>query len=410
MKTIYTIIEVIYLAFQLYWLWAVGFMFVFACAAFVKNRFPRKAHNLSTRFLMLIPAYKEDGVIVETVRQTLMQFYPHQRYEIAVIADGLKTSTLAALAKLPIKIVEVHFEKSTKAKAINEALARLSENYDAVAILDADNHPSPNFLIRMNNWILAGHTAIQGRRIAKNKNSKMAILDAVSEEVNNRIYCKGHTALGLSSKLSGSGMVFEYQLFKNIMREVTAVGGFDKELELRYTQQGHRIAYDHHAKVLDEKVASGEVFARQRRRWLSAQYHYLRVYFRKGLAALFTRFNVDFFNRVIQLAIPPRLLMPVVLGLASLISLIISQDHIFWIVLLLINMLSFLIAIPRYLWGSELWKALGHVPFAIGYALKALIGIKGANKKFIHTPHGDACHTTHERKRELLKEEINSAS
>jgi hypothetical protein len=50
--------------------------------------------------------------------------------------------------------------------------------------------------------------AVQGHRTAKNTNNSWAILDAISEEINNNIFRKGHRVLGLSSAIIGSGMAF----------------------------------------------------------------------------------------------------------------------------------------------------------------------------------------------------------
>ena len=50
--------------------------------------------------------------------------------------------------------------------------------------------------------------------LLRTKDTNTAVLDAVSEEINNSIFRKGHTRLGFSSGLSGSGMAFEYDLFK----------------------------------------------------------------------------------------------------------------------------------------------------------------------------------------------------
>lgn len=55
--------------------------------------------------------------------------------------------------------------------------------------------------------------AVQTHRIAKNMNNDMALLDAVSEEINNTIFRLGHAKLGLSAALIGSGMAFRYDLF-----------------------------------------------------------------------------------------------------------------------------------------------------------------------------------------------------
>jgi hypothetical protein len=46
---------------------------------------------------------------------------------------------------------------------------------------------------------------VQGHRAAKT-HKDFAMLDAISEEINNNIYSKGHRAIGMSSRLAGSGM------------------------------------------------------------------------------------------------------------------------------------------------------------------------------------------------------------
>ena len=388
MSLIQIVWDLAYGIIQVYWAWAVGFMAIFALAAFIPTRRSAKYEDEYHNLLVLIPAYKEDQVILNTAKQAISQTYPTDRFTVAVIADSLKGETLVQLEELPIEVIEVQFEKSTKSKALRKALSVLPDDYDGVIILDADNIMGPHFLVKANAWIEQGAVAVQGRRVAKNSNSKMAVLDGISEEINNRVYCKGHNGLGFSSKLSGSGMVFSYEIFKRIMQGVDAIGGFDKELELKYTREKYKIFYDHTLKVFDEKVSSGEVFAKQRRRWLSSQYHYLRAYFGPALGALFTKGNLDFFNRAQQLAMPPRLLMPVFLGLAMVVSWIFSFDYTFWTLLFLINVGSFFISIPRSFWNRETLKSLLYLPKAILHAIGAMLRLRGANKTFIHTPHG----------------------
>jgi hypothetical protein len=46
------------------------------------------------------------------------------------------------------------------------------------------------------------------------------MLDAISEEINNNIYSKGHRAIGMSSRLAGSGVAFSYQLYKDTMSKL----------------------------------------------------------------------------------------------------------------------------------------------------------------------------------------------
>jgi cellulose synthase/poly-beta-1,6-N-acetylglucosamine synthase-like glycosyltransferase len=71
-------------------------------------------------------------------------------------------------------------------------------------------------------------------------------------------------------------MVLEYKLFKDTMAQIDAVGGFDKEMGLVLTRQKIHVAYADKAYILDEKVSNPEVFKKQRRRWLSAQFNLLK--------------------------------------------------------------------------------------------------------------------------------------
>ena len=66
------------------------------------------------RFAVLIPAYGEDGVIEECVRACLVQQYPASCYDTVVISDHMQPQTNARLSTLPIRLIEVHFQQSTK--------------------------------------------------------------------------------------------------------------------------------------------------------------------------------------------------------------------------------------------------------------------------------------------------------
>lgn len=379
--------DILFVLLAAYLGWAAIFTAIFSLSAFlpVKQSVQSPAKN---KILVLIPAYKEDGVIVGSAKAALTQDYPEHLFTICVIADRLQAHTLASLYKLPVQVVEVSFVQSTKSKAIRAALDAMPTDYQGVVILDADNVMQKDFLQKVNNRLTQGYQAIQGRRVAKNDNSSVAILDGLSEDVNNWIYCRGHFALGLSSRLAGSGMAFAYNVFKQTMSQVDAVGGFDKELEVRLTAQRIRIAYDPTAEVLDEKVSKKEVFYTQRKRWISAQFSMFARFFSLGMSNLL-KGNFDNFNKVLQLALPPRLILPVALALLSIVGILLNWYPIFWMSALLLNAGGMLLAIPKSFWLSGKWTSLYRLPVAIWQTLRAVFHLKGANKKFIHTPHGE---------------------
>lgn len=373
------------------------YVFVFGFAGLFETNEKETLFQKQRKVAVLIPGYKEDAVIVEVAKQALRQTYPTDLYEVVIIADSFQESTLTELKNLPLKLVEVSFEKSTKSKALNKAMEVIGDNYDIALILDADNIMEPKFIEKINDSFNQGYKVVQGHRVAKNTNTPFAILDAVSEEVNNHIFRKGHRVLGLSSALIGSGMAFDYFFFKKMMSQVKAVGGFDKELELELLRKRIKIEYLHEALVLDEKVQKSEVFANQRKRWLSAQFVYFQRYFWAGLKALFTKGNVDFFDKVYQMVSPPRVLL---LGLVSMFSILYFTLGFFgWTSILMVNpflwygsffltILAFVFSVPRKFYTKRTLHAVLTLPKAFLLMFLSLFKLKGANKKFIHTQHG----------------------
>lgn len=347
--------------------------------------------NKQNKFAVLIPAYKEDAVIISVAKEALKQKYPVAYYDVIIIADSLQPVTLENLSQLPVKLLEVQFEQSTKVKALRAALEQLKDNYDIAIILDADNIMEEDFLAKINAEFNAGSKIIQARRTAKNVNTSFAILDAFSEIVNNHIFRKGSQALGLSSPFIGSGMAFPYSLLKDALSHMQAVGGFDRELQVKIVEEGNKIQYLHEAVVLDEKVAKSEVFGNQRRRWLSSQFFYIRKFFKKGIQALW-KGNLDLFNITIMNNIQlPRV---VNLGLIVLFtvastafSAYFSVPNFYWLILLGINIVAMAIAVPAKFYNKSFFMALLSVPKAFFVMCRSLSKIKGANKKFIHTPH-----------------------
>lgn len=358
---------------------------------FYKNRHAPE-DPLKRKMAVLIPAYKEDGVIVDVARQALRQHYPANRFDVVVIADSLKPSTIISLRSLPITVIEVSFEKSTKVKALNKAMAVIGDNYDCAVVLDADNIMERSFLTRMNDLFGLGYRAIQGKRDPKNENNSMALLDGLSETINNFIYRQGTVGLGMSASLNGSGMIFDYALYKRIMAEMDSIGGFDRELELKLIEKGIKVYFAKDAVVFDEKVASTEVFERQRKRWISSQFFYLKKYFAPGFASL-SQGDLSFFNsavlRNIQL---PRLLNLGLLTFITAVSFALAPHLVFgpfiWLALLGLNLLAMILAIPKKFYSLRLLKSVLLIPTIFVKMFMLLFKLKDANKTFIHTPHG----------------------
>lgn len=397
MDAITTIINAVELMLIGYFGFASIYIFLFAFAGVFKAKKKKAIIHKKRKFAVLIPGYKEDNVIVEVARRALEQSYAEELFDVVIIADSFQEITLQKLRKLPIKLVEVSFDKSTKSKALNKAMEVIGDEYHVALILDADNIMEFDFIERVNESFNKGYKVVQGHRMAKNTNTPMAILDAISEEVNNHIFRKGHRVLGLSSALIGSGMAFDYHFFKTTMGKINAVGGFDKELELKLLRDKNQIEYLHEALVLDEKVQKSKVFANQRKRWLSAQFIYFKRFFVSGLKELFLRGNIDFADKVYQMVSPPRVLL---LGIVVVITalyfildisgltngMLISAQY--WYVVFAMTILAFVLAVPKKFYSKKTVHAVLTLPMAFALMFLSLFKLKGANKKFIHTQHG----------------------
>lgn len=374
------------------------YVLIFAIAGrlYKKKRFPIASR--CRKFAVLIPSYKEDLVILNSAENATKQNYPSDKFDVIVIADSLNSHTLEKLKKLPINVIEVSFEVSKKSKALNECMKIIGNDYDVAFVLDADNIMEPDVIDKVNAAFDYGFHAVQGHRTAKNLNTNFAILDALSEEINNNIFRKGHRTLGFSSALIGSGTGIDYKLFKETMATIDSIGE-DKELELKIIKKGNTIEYLSDAIIYDEKTQRPDSFVNQRRRWIAAQNYYFKAYFFDGLRMLFKNGDFDYFYKVIQMVQPPRILLSGALfllsfiyGIVYLLPILSLQPYFIpgfyeWLILFLSTSAALIISIPSKFYNKRVFIALFSLPYGFILMFLSLLRIKGASKKFIHTEH-----------------------
>lgn len=344
------------------------------------------------RIAILVPAYKEDDIILHAAKSYESLDYPAHSYKVIVIADSLKPATIQTLEEEGISVIPVSFKKSTKAKSLNAAFAQLDDNiYDLAVIADADNIPAPDFLQQINIAYQQGYHVIQGQRVAKNMDSPFAILDAANEIIANHINRKGANALGLSASIIGSGIAFDYQVMKLALQETEATGGFDKVLQQLLVDKGYKIHYLEEALIFDEKVENAAAFENQRKRWLSSQFVYLRHYFARGFQALL-KGRIDYFYMSVgqNMLLPRMLLLAGVLFMTALylvfgqyLSLPVSA----WLICLGAFAISMMLPLPGKFYSKYMFTVLMNLPRVVGIMLSLVFRLKGADKTFIHTKH-----------------------
>lgn len=368
---------------------AVLYLFVFALYSKKKAAYTYQKANKKYRYAILFPAYMEDNVIIESVQSFFKQNYPRSLYDVIVISNQMSEETICQIQKTTAFVCPINEPISTKINALKEAINYIEQeslSYDMIVILDADNVVQPSFLEKINDAFYSGCSAIQTHRIAKNRDTSTAVLDAVSEEINNSIFRKGHTRLGFSSGLSGSGMAFEYDLFKEMIQGIDDIGE-DKHMERKLLLQNIYIEYLEDVYTYDEKVRGKKDFYNQRRRWLVTQFDNLS----SGMSQLpgaILRGKWDYCDKLFQWMMPPRILL---LGFVTLIACLLSITDIllsfkWWGLLLLIG-ITFSLAIPDYLVDKQLKKAIISLPVLFLLMFFNLFRIRGSNKQFIHTKH-----------------------
>jgi len=353
---------------------------VFAIASlFNKNTVISKAKT-QRRFVVLIPAYKQDEVIEHTVLAILSQSYPQRMFDVTVISDHQDEMTNMRLAQYPITLLTPNFAESSKAKSLQYAILNLPEFkiYDAVIILDADNIVEQDFLQTVNDAYETSATrAIQTHRVSRNRDTAAARMDAIFEEINNAIFRKGHINVGLSSALAGSGTIFDFNWFKtNVMR--TKTSGEDKELEAMLLRQQIFIDYFDDILVYGEKQRTTAKLNEQRGRWAERQFRNVIRNLKFLPGAIFNK-QYDLADKIIQWMLIPRTTMVGIIMLMSLVLPFIYMTLVIkWWILGAVCLFFFALATPDYL-VDEMWdKTFLRSPFV---SLWALINVRFLGKK-----------------------------
>jgi cellulose synthase/poly-beta-1,6-N-acetylglucosamine synthase-like glycosyltransferase len=304
----YTILHILFLIAFIYLSVNIAYLLIVSIAGLLYRKKSFEYSSEKKRIAILITSYREDEVIVNTVRSATEHNYPSDKFDVFLAADHLHGSTITALRKLNAHINEVEFPVGSKARSLNFLLNKIDPvRYDIALVLDGDNIMMPGFLEKINTAFQKGYKAVQGHRAAKNKNTAVAILDGISEEINNHLFRKAQRAAGFSSSLIGSGMAFEFSTLKNIYNKPGILDNpaCDREVDFEMMKSEITIEYLDDAVLLDEKVSHRDVFENQRRRWLESQLSHLKLFFSKEEHV--RRKTKDYWNKLFINLIPPRI-------------------------------------------------------------------------------------------------------
>ena len=312
--------------------------------------------KIKRRFIILIPAYKQDHVIEQAILSILAQSYPQRLFDVTVISDHQSEITNMRLAQYPITLLTPNFAESSRAKSLQYAILNLPEFkiYDIALVLDADNIIDQDFLVQMNNaYESAATKAIQAHTVSRNRDTAAARLGAIFEEINNSIFRKGQINLGLSASLADAGTAFDFKWFKeNVMKTKTSAEV--KELESMLLRNQIYIDYFHDILIYGEKVRTTEKLNIQHGRWAAKQFRNLFRNIKYLPGAIFNK-QRDLANKIIQWLLVPRTIMVAIIMIMSLVLPFIYFTLVIkWWCIGAICLFFFALATPDYL-VDEMW-------------------------------------------------------
>ena len=234
------------------------------------NQFP-----VTHRFALIVPSHNEEKVVGKIISNLKSLQYPHELYDIFVIADN-STDNTARVAKELGAIVMERLDHVKKGKGYSlewmfNKLFQMETKYDAVCIFDADNLVAANFLIEMNKHLSMGHKVVQGYLDSKNPfDSWVSANNSIAFWIGNRMFQLPRYYLGLSCVLGGTGMMIATETLQKIGWGATCLTE-DLEFTIKVALQGMKVYWAHNAVIYDEKPLTMQQSFHQRVRWMQGQ-------------------------------------------------------------------------------------------------------------------------------------------
>ncbi|ADL51588.1 glycosyltransferase family 2 protein [Clostridium cellulovorans] len=233
----------------------------------------KKADSVPTkRFALIIAAHNEEMVIKYSIDSLKKLDYPEELYDIFLIADNCDDKTAEIGEKSGALVFErKSIDKRGKGYALEWMFAKLfkmEKQYDAVAIFDADNLVSRNFLKEMNNKLCEGYSAVQGYLDSKNPNDSWITGGySIGFWQANRMMQLAKSNLNFSNQIGGTGFCITVDTLKKFGWGATCLTE-DLEFTCKLILNGEKVGWAHDALIYDEKPITLKQSWNQRKRWM----------------------------------------------------------------------------------------------------------------------------------------------
>ncbi|UJP64520.1 glycosyltransferase [Mongoliitalea daihaiensis] len=337
---------------------------------------------------VVITAYREWRIAEPLIRSIQCQSY--KDFKIYLVADNC-SEPVSVQDQSNLIIIEPISPLHSKVKSIQEAVHNFKSNHDAVLILDPDNLLQEQCLGKLVEAYQQGFEVIQGQRVAKNLDTKIAALDALGE-----IYYNFNQRLipfvaGSSATIAGSGMMIEYELFKDYLALFDQQSGVvlaeDKLLQMFVIERGKRIAYKEDALIFDEKSTTGAQVEKQRTRWLKSYFDHLGDVFSLLFKCLGNgNYQGAFF--AFMISTPPFIFLVGLIFVSGASALIFTPESFSWVIIACCFFIfSWVFALLFNHAPALIWKSIPWIPVFALRQVFSLLGFKKAKKDFLATEH-----------------------
>lgn len=218
---------------------------------------------------VVVPAYNEEKVVLQTVRSLLASQHP-AAFEIIVVDDGSTDGTARVLreafAKEPLVTI-VSKENAGKPAALNDGIALTKA--DIIITLDADTVFARDTIIRLASWFDDPRVgAVAGNAKVGNRVNFLTRCQALEYVTSQNLDRRALTVIDSVTVVPGAVGAWRREA-------VERAGGFsdetlaeDADLTLKVERMGYVVAYDDLAVGLTEAPDTLRGFIRQRFRWM----------------------------------------------------------------------------------------------------------------------------------------------
>lgn len=334
---------------------------------------------------IIVTAYEQTTLLPEVITSILKINYTN--YLVYVVADKCDTSGLHFESDKVI-ILRPQQILASNTRSHFYAIRHFKRKHERLTIVDSDNLVHPEYLNELNRLFDQGYDAVQGVRAAKNLNTTYACLDAARDIYYHFYDGKILFGNGSSATLSGSGMAFTTQLYRNCLEHLDITGaGFDKVLQYEIVKRGLRIAFAEEAIVYDEKTTNTDQLIKQRARWINTWFRYFKYGFGligKGIIKL--NWNKILFGLI--LLRPPLFIFIILSGIFMLVNLWLAPVvSLIWLTGILLFVAGFFIALRSSSTDRRIYNSLYNIPKFMFYQMLSLLKIRKANKYSVATQH-----------------------